>query len=188
MSIMRTALLLTALLLLTACSHNPAFSPIPAQAPPVIAPDPPSVPCFFSMSEARADQAIVQDIPLGLGSGVHRWTAENPAVRCKLPSGGPWNIAMDFFVTGTTMRDTGPITLTFKVNGREIARLRCDKPGPQQFRAPLPPELIPSVPSRDRQGAVADLVLQASIDKPWIAPADGKKLGVILTAMGFVQP
>jgi len=219
---MRPAVSLFALLLLTACSRESSFAPIPPQSPPVNAPDPPSVPCFFSMSEARADQAIVQGIPLGLGSGIHRWTAENAAVRCKLPTAGPWNIAMDFIVAARTIRDTGPITLTFRVNGREVAHLRCDHPGERQFRAPLPPELIPqpiraplpsvpspqpnraplpsvpspqpnraplpSVPSRDRQGAVADLVLQVSIDKPWIAPADGTKLGVLLTAMGFLQP
>jgi hypothetical protein len=176
---MRPALLLAALILLSACSREPAFAPIPAQLPRVDAPDPPNVPCYFSMSEPRADNFIVRDITLGLSAGLQRWTQQKPAVRCKLPNAGPWNIAMDFIATDVTMRDTGPITLTFTVNGRELSRLRCDKPGRQQFRAPLPPDL--ALPG-------AELVLQASIDKPWVSREDGAKLGVLLIAMGFIQP
>ena len=131
------------------------------------------------MTEARTDQFIVAGIPLGLGAGARRWTTESSAVRCKLPTGGPWNIAMDFIVTGITLQKTGPITITFTVDGKEVQSLRCDHPGERQFRAPLPANLA---------AAGKELVLQASIDKPYIAPEDGSKLGVLVSAMGFVQP
>lgn len=176
---MRPAAVFLALLLLSACSRESPFAPIPPQAPPVVAPDPPSFPCLFSMTETRADQFIVTGIPLGLGAGAHRWTNESPAVHCTIPSPGPWNIAMDFILAGVTLRATGPITITFTVDGHELKRLRLDKSGPYQFRASLPPEL--ATPGQDR-------VFQASIDKPYIAPADGTKLGVLVSAMGFVQP
>ena len=176
---MRPAVLLAALILLSACSREPAFTPIPAQVPRVDAADPPNVPCYYTMSEPRADKFIVRDITLGASAGLQRWTQQNPAVRCKLPDAGAWNIAMDFIATGVTMQDTGPITLTFTVNGREITRLRCDKPGRQQFQAPLPADL--ALPG-------AELVFQASIDKPWVSRDDGAKLGVLLIAMGFIQP
>ena len=77
---MRPAAVFLALLLLSACSRESAFAPIPPQAPPVTAPDPPSFPCFVSMSEARADKFIVTGIPLGLGAGIQRWTNENPEI------------------------------------------------------------------------------------------------------------
>lgn len=176
---MRPAALLVALLFLCACSRDSAYLPIPPQSPRIDAPDPPAVPCFVSMSETRADRFIVRGIPLGLGSGVSRWTADRAAVRCKLPAAGPWNIAMDFNATGITMRETGPITLTFTVNGREVGRMRCEQPGAYQFRAPLPADLAASE---------TELVLEAAIDPPWIAPEDGNKLGVLVSAIGFLQP
>lgn len=176
---MRPAALLVALLTLTACSSEPAFQPIPPQAPDVQASDPPAVPCFFSMTEPRADRAIVHGIPLGLGAGPQRWTADRAAVRCTLPSAGPWLAAMDLYAAEATLRDTGPITLSFTANGREIGRLRCANPGPAQFRAPLPSGLAT---------AGAALILEVSIDKPWISPGDGAKLGVLVAAMGFLQP
>ncbi|MBL0155692.1 MAG: hypothetical protein IPP47_01075 [Bryobacterales bacterium] len=176
---MRPAAVFLALLTLAACSRESPFTPIPPQAQPVTALDPPSVPCLFSMTETRADQFIVTGIPLGLGAGANRWTNEGPAVHCALPTPGPWLIAMDFILADVTFRATGPITITFTVDGHELKRLRLDKPGPYQFRAPLPPEL--ATPGKDR-------VLQASIDKPYIAAGDGNKLGVLVSAMGFVQP
>ncbi len=176
---MRLAAPILALLALSACSREAAFAPIPPQSAPVVAADPPFLPCFFSMNDERSDQAIVRDIPLGLGSGAHRWTAGNPTVRCKLPTAGSWTIAMDFIASDSTMSKTGPITLTFTVNGRQVTQVRCDKPGPSQVRAPLPPDL--ATPG-------SELVLEAAIDKPWVAPDDGAKLGVLVSAMGFIRP
>ena len=176
---MRPAVVILALLFLTACTRDHAFAPIPPQSPSVEAPDPPSFACFFSMTESRADRFIVAGIPLGLGAGAERWTSEAPAVRCQLPSPGPWLVAMNFIVAGVTLKATGPITLTFTVDGQEIKRLRCDHGGPYEFRAPLPTALAAT-------GKV--LVLQATIDKPYIAPQDGSKLGVLVSVMGFVQP
>lgn len=176
---MRPAALLLAVLILSSCSRESAFEPIPAQSPSVAAPDPPSFPCLALMTQARADQFIVTGIPLGLGAGAERWTSESPAVKCKLPSSGPWNVVMDFIVAGATLRETGPITLTFTVDGQEVERLRCDHIGEYKLRAPLPAAL--AIPGRE-------LVLQATVDKPWVAPSDGSKLGVLVSAMGFVQP
>jgi hypothetical protein len=175
---MRGGLLLFTLLL-CACSREPRFSPLPAQVPAVEAPDPPESPCFFSMSDPRADLAIVRDIPGGPSAGWQRWTAARPAVKCRIPSPGPWQAAMDLLVSGATFKDTGPLTITFTVNAREIGRLRCEKEGEYRFRAPVPPDL--ALPG-------AELTLEASVDKPWVSPTDGAKLGFLLSAAGFLIP
>ncbi|MBI5083193.1 MAG: hypothetical protein HZB13_01145 [Acidobacteria bacterium] len=171
---MRPGYLLPLVLCLAACSREPKFSPIGAQFPTLDADDPPSHPCYFAMSEPRADGAIVRNIPPR--GGWHRWTGQSPAVKCTLPVAGKWSAAADFDVAGATLKDTGPIQITFRVNGRELGRMRCEKPDSYSFRAPLPPEL--AAPGKE-------LILEAEVDKPWVAPADGARLGVLLSAAGF---
>ncbi|MGJ5813304.1 hypothetical protein [Paludibaculum fermentans] len=157
---------------LAGCSRNPQFAPLPEQLAAVEAPDPPPRPCFAAMSEPRVKDFIVNDIS---GSGWKRWTAARPTVRCTLPRDGQWLAAFDFEVAEATLRDTGPITLTFEVNGQQVGSLRCDHAAGYQFRAPVPKGLGPT------------LTLTAIVDKPWVSPGDGAPLGVLLTAAGFLQ-
>jgi len=86
----------------------------------------------------------------------------------------PTQAGIDFTAVEATMKDTGPITITLKANGREIGKLRVEKPDAYQFRAPL--------------GAKPgeDVLLEAVIDKPWISPDDHAQLGVIVSAMGLL--
>ncbi len=174
---MRAALFCSSLLLLCGCARP--FEPIPPQVTPVEAADPHSRACLFPMSDPALASHIVRDIPSDPALGRIRWTGPQPTLHCTLPDDGPWLAVFDFDVHGVTFRQTGPITLTFSVDGREIGKMRCDAPGPRRFRAPLPPEL-------SRAGA--ELTLQATIDKPFIAEGDGAKLGVLISAAGFIHP
>jgi len=170
---------LLSLLSILLCGCASRFEPLPVQRAPVEAPDPPPRPCLFSLADPAAAPHLVRDIPTDPAAGRRRWTGPQPEVRCTLPDAGPWLAAFDFEVIDTTFSVTGPITLTFSVNGREIARMRCDAPGSRRFRAPLLPDL-------NRAGL--DVALTASIDKPFIASGDGARLGVLLSAAGFIHP
>ncbi len=133
------------------------------------------MPCFAAMSEPRANSFILNDIA---NTGWKRWTGARPAVRCTLPWDGKWLAALDFQVADATLKDTGPITLTFEVNGQKVGSLRCDRAGAYRFRAVLPAAL-----SKEDQ----ELRLDVAIDKPWVSPGDGAKLGVLVTAAGFLD-
>ncbi|MBN9657846.1 MAG: hypothetical protein J0H49_06685 [Acidobacteria bacterium] len=124
------------------------------------------------MSEPRANSFIHKDIA---SNGWKRWTATQPAVRCTLPHEGKWLAGFDFEVAEATLKDTGPITLTFEVNGQRAGSLRCDHAAAYRFRAPV------------QEGLRGELTLTATIDKPWVSPGDGAQLGVLLTAAGFLE-
>lgn len=167
---------LVALGLLSGCSRAPRFEPIPEQAAYVEAPDPPVRPCFVAMSEPRATAFILNDI--SKDAGWKRWTGARPAVRCTLPRDGSWQAEFDFAAVDVTLKDTGPITLTFTVNGRAIGTMRCDHEAMFQFRVAVP---------KDLAKAGQELILEAAVDKPWVSPGDGAKLGVLVSAAGFLE-
>ncbi|MGC4053226.1 MAG: hypothetical protein QM757_28310 [Paludibaculum sp.] len=169
---MRCAAVLVLAGVLAGCSRTPQFVPIPEQFRRVEAPDPPDLPCFVTMSEPRANSFIVSDIS---GTGWKRWSGPRPAVRCSLPYEAKWLAGFDFEVAEATLKDTGPVTLTFEVNGKHAGSLRCDHAGAYRFRAPIP------------NGLEEDLTLVAIVDKPWVSPGDGAKLGVLVTAAGFLE-
>jgi hypothetical protein len=160
---------------LAGCSHTPQFTPIPEQLTKAESADPPELPCFVAMSEPRVNSFLINDIA---NTGWKRWTGARPTVHCSLPWEGKWLAAFDFEVAEATLKDTGPITLTFEVNGQKVGSLRCDSAGPYRFRAVLPASL-----SQEDQA----LRLVAIIDKPWVSPGDGAKLGVLVTAAGFLD-
>jgi len=159
-------------LLLAGCANEPAVPqlvPLPPQRELVQAPDLPYEPFFVLMSEPRARALIVRDIgPAGLQS----WTAANPAMQFTLSEPGQWLAAVRFNATGATLRDTGPIALTFSVNGRPVGSMRVTDDSMRTFSMPV---------RLDTTRAE----LSFSVDKPWVAPADGAKLGVLLHGMGF---
>lgn len=124
------------------------------------------------MSEPRANSLIVKDIA---ASGWKRWSGPQPAVRCTLPYAAKWLAAFDFEVAEATLKDTGPVTLTFEVNGKRAGTLRCEQAGAYRFRAPVP------------AGLEEDVTLVVIIDKPWVSPGDGARLGVLVSAAGFLE-
>jgi len=83
---------------------------------------------------------------------------------------------VDFTLPEVTMKDTGPVTMSFFVNDQVVERIRYDAPGEKHFEKPIPPDW----PTPGKQ-----ITVSAEIDKMWVAPADGAKLGFILTRMGI---
>ncbi len=158
-------------LVFAGCSPAPKpwLVPLPPQRQLVDAPDLPYERSFVFMSERRASSMIVSDIA---GSGLQRWTGPRPAMRFVLPEPGEWIAQVRFNAAMRTLADTGPITLSFAVNGRPVGTLRVADAAVKTFSTPV---------RLDTRQAV----LSFAIDKPWIAPHDGARLGVLLHAMGF---
>jgi len=162
------------LLLLAACAgrEEPRLVPLPPQRSLVAAPGLPHEPSFVEMAEGRSDRSVIRGI---FGEGAERWTDPNPAMRFELPSPGAWTAAVRFRAAETTLKDTGPITLHFFVNGRATGQMRVATADVRTFSAPV---MLDGT----------DAELSFTVDKPWVSPQDGVKLGVVLQAMGFKRP
>ena len=85
---------------------------------------------------------------------------------------------IDFALPEVTFKDTGPVTLSFYVNDHLLDSVHYTHSGDEHFEKPVPPEWIPL----SQESTVA-----AAIDKVWVAPSDGNKLGFVLVRMGLTQ-
>ncbi len=131
-----------------------------------------------SMSDASARAHIVKDISPQLQSGAWRWTLQRPELRFAVSHTKGVRLVMDFAVAKSTFDSTGPVTISFYVNDRLLDKVRYDQPGNKRFEKPVPPEWL----ATDRMNTIA-----AEIDKLYVSPLDGAKLGFILSRAGFAE-
>jgi hypothetical protein len=81
-------------------------------------------------------------------------------------------MTVEIGVAERTLRDTGPVTITFFVNDKEVGRERYDKEGIKRFTTQT---LL----------GKGDVRLAIEVDKVWRAPSDGNELGFLLVQAGF---
>ena len=67
--------------------------------------------------------------------------------------------------------------MTVRINGRELGRRVYNSPEDHTFEQAVPPEML-------RADGVT--LVETALDKYYIAPADGKKLGYLFVRGGFV--
>lgn len=132
---------------------------------------------IVNMSDGDATVRIVRDVDAGL-AGSWRWAGQHPTIR--VPGGPVENLlyVIDFTLPEVTIKDTGPVTLSFYVNDRLLDRVRYSSPGVQHFEKRVPDGWT----QEDQEATVG-----AEIDKMWTSPEDGKHLGFILTSIGLKQ-
>jgi hypothetical protein len=75
-----------------------------------------------------------------------------------------------------TLRDTGPATLSVYVNDRFLAAVHCSHAGGYHLERSVPASWLKTA---------EPIIVRAVLDKVWVAPADGARLGYILLAAGF---
>ena len=160
---------------LTGCvSHENWYAP-PMQRHPVSGPESSNLKHFIAMNDPHAAEHIVRDVG-ELENNHFRWTGQKPAFRFFLRSRKGLEFTMDFSFSGETMKQTGPVTVTWVVNGHELARETYATPGEKHFEKPVPPDWI---------GGNGDAIVSAELDKVYIAEADKAKLGVTVLRAGF---
>ena len=155
-------------LALTSCSENPAWYPLPPQRESIQN----APPAFIQMNDPAADKRIVSDVR-GL-EGTWRWSGKRPTFRFPASTVEPARAVVEFAIAGETFKTTGPLTLTFLVNGTAVDSVRYAKPGNYRFEKPV--TLSTAEPN----------TLAIDIDKVWTSPTDGTQLGIILSAAGFL--
>ena len=131
---------------------------------------------LLEMSGPGVSWHIVKDIdPAGPGI-LWRWTRQNPTVKILAATTQGLKLAIDFTLWDVAFRQTGPVELTFVVNGHTLDKIRYRTPGEKHFEKPIPADwLVTDVESK----------ISISIDRLYIAPQDGAKFGFILSRIGF---
>jgi hypothetical protein len=124
----------------------------------------------------RPVPAAVRDVSQALESNTWRWTFRRPELQFFLASIEAVKFVMDFSIAENTLHKTGPITLSFFVNGKLLAKARYDKWGQFRFEKPVDPSMLQ-----------ADSINHVAIepDRLWVSEADGVTLGFMLIAAGF---
>lgn len=85
---------------------------------------------------------------------------------------------MDFMLHGETMKVTGPLTFTYKVNGNPLDRVTYREPGPKLFEKPVDASWL-------RTGS--ETIVSIELDKTYVAEGDRSRLGFTWTPVGFVE-
>lgn len=129
------------------------------------------------MSDPQADLYLVQDFQ-DHGPGTWRWTYAHPVLRFFAPDVPKLRFVMDFSLPERTFRETGPVTLTLRLNGTAFDRHRCDTPGELHYSHTVPDDLL-------RRGAINLVAIDP--DPVWVSKADGGRLGFILSRAGFTD-
>ncbi len=167
------ALLLAAVL---GCNQYPESYPPPEQRTPPAPEETGDAKMFVAMNDPDAESYFIRDIR-GLEAGQWRWTGPNPTLHFVLDRADGLKFVMDFSIAGATFETTGPVTLTFEINGRRLDSVRYDSYGRKHYEKEVPAGWI-------EPGA--DTIVSIRIDPVWVAPQTGTKLGIILQRAGFV--
>ena len=169
--------ILVVLLAATSCTRLPeTFAPPPQHAPLTVAPSS-GLGYFLSMSDPQADLYLVHDFQ-DHGPGTWRWAYSHPVLRFFVPDVPRLRFIMDFSLPERTFRETGPVTLTLRINGAYFDKQIFDKPGPLQYAREVPAGLLR--PNAENRVAIDP-------DPVWVSKADGGRLGFILSRAGFTE-
>jgi hypothetical protein len=131
---------------------------------------------MIDFGQPEAGTHIVKDIdPFVHGSWV--WTAQEPTLKILAMASEGMKLRVDFTLLDDALKKTGPVELTFRVNGKELDRVRYETPGNKRFEKPIPSGWLI---------AETEATVSAGIDKLF-PTADGTKYGFILSRIGFTR-
>jgi hypothetical protein len=164
-------------LLFGACNRLAESFPPPPQREALFVPRAGALGHFLTMSDPNAGAYLVKDVA-DRGPGTWRWVYSHPVLRFALPGVTRVNFVMDFAIPERTMRETGPVTITIRINGEVLDRALFDKPGELHYAHAVPPGII-------RPNAIN--LVEIDPDPVWVSKADGGRLGFILSRAGFAE-
>jgi hypothetical protein len=171
-SAIRWRCLLTTALLLCSCDRVPDFYPTPAQRPAFD--DPHRWERIVHMTDADAQEHFVADVFDPLAAN-WRWTGRRPLIRLKAPAQASLRYHIQFAITPQTFQTTGPVVLTFLVNGRSLDRAPYAAAGEYIFEKDIPADWITG----------GETILGAEIDKLFLEKDSGKTYGFLLISLGL---
>lgn len=164
------------LLPLSACKRAPEWYPPPEQQHPIVVLNPPPGTLLVDMGDPDVAEHIVSDINPSQDNTPWRWTQKRPTLKILLLETEGLKFVADFTIWEGTIKQTGPVTISFFIGDRLLDKIPYETPGFKHFEKPVNPDWIQTV---------TDTVIAAEIDKLYTSPSDGAKLGFIITRMGF---
>jgi hypothetical protein len=132
---------------------------------------------IIDMSDESSSTHFVRDLTSNATS-TWRWTGKRPTLRVRMRSAQNLRYIIDFAIGEGMLRATGPVTVSFLVNDRELGHVRYNRAGAQHFEKAVPEGWVV---------AGQDVTVGAEIDKPWVPPGGGPQLGIVLTRIGLTQ-
>jgi hypothetical protein len=163
--------------LASSCQNMPEPYAPPVQRQPFEEGRPHKILRVVNMTDGDWLTHLVQDISPS-EPGTWKWTGQKPTVKVVVRTNQGLRYLIDFTLAEATLKDTGPVTITFLVNDRPLDSVRYTTAGEHHFEKAVPAEWIEPM---------KETLVAASIDKVWTAPADGVKLGFILMRIGLTQ-
>ena len=157
--------------ILCSCNRYPESYAPPEQFPAGGGPDPNLIVDF---GQPEAGTHIVKDID----PFVHvNWvlTRQQPTLNILAISAENMKLLVDFTLLDDGFRQTGPVELTFQVNGKILDKVRYTTSGRKRFEKDIPSNWLIA----EKENTVA-----IGIDKQFTAE-DGTKYGFILSRAGF---
>jgi hypothetical protein len=169
-------LLVIGALLTVSCGREPGVFAVPPQRSSDLGHDPSAGLSVVTMDDPQADEYLVNDI--SPDRGFRRWAFIRPELRFRLKDARHLVFTAEFTIPEVTFKVTGPVTVSYAVNGQTLGTLRCAQAGDFRVAAPVPEGLAePDKPIR--------VTFEA---KPrWISPEDGAQLSFLLRSAGFIQ-
>jgi hypothetical protein len=104
------------------------------------------------------------------------WTSRRAELRYWLPDDRPWRFALDLFIAGQTLQQTGPVTISCYINVKLLGSLRADEPREYTFEKPVPASWV-------GPGAPVSVVIET--DKAKVSP-NGTEFAFLLVSAGFL--
>jgi len=171
------SLILLSIVVFTACNRLPESYPPPPQRAPLTSTTS-ELSYFVSLSDSNADTYLVRDFAPAAGAGPTRWAFDHPVLRFFVPAQPRLQFTMDFALPERAYRDTGPVTLTFRINGELLDRHRFDAAGEQHYVHEVPTAML-------RANAVNLVAIDP--EPVCISKSDGTHIGFVLARAGFTD-
>jgi len=161
---------------LTACNRQPEWYRVPEQRKPMALPAAPAISPVVNMNDPDAPDHFVKDISSGVEAATWRWTGKRPTVKILLTKTTGLKYVIDFAIAGVTLKQTGPVTVSFFVADRLLDKARYETEGNKHFEKPVDSDWLQTATETE---------VSAEVDREFVSPEDGTKLGLILTRIGF---
>ena len=169
-------LLVIGALLTASCGRQPGVYAAPQQRSLDLGRDPDGALPFVTMDDPSADSYLVNDI--SPDRGFRRWAFAHPELRFRVADASHLVFTAEFAIPDATFKVTGPVTVSYAVNGRTLGTLQCSHAGDFRLAEPVPDGLV----EPDKSTRVT---FEAT--PRWISPEDGAQLSFLLRSAGFIH-
>jgi hypothetical protein len=169
-------LLVIGALLNVSCGRLPGVFAVPPQRGSDLGGDPGGPRAFITMDDPQVEDYLVNDI--SPERGIRRWAFTRPELRFRVQDTRHLIFTAEFAIPAVTYKVTGPVTVSYAVNGRTIGSIRCGHAGDFRLEKPVPDGLV-------EPGKSVRVTFEAN--PRWISPDDGAQLSFLLRSAGFTH-